>query len=233
MASPAWTDKVFRFRRLPHYVTDAVEAASLISTALGIPLDDTIIRSLATTCLQYDSRELQDCEISFAEAPGGRLILDAHFENLAVLNGVDRELHHTDQSFQTISDISLGLIHQLNTGGWNLKTSKHITSAAHSLGGLVLKDVIVQISDREVVASMLDRVRGAIMFGVPSLGMYQSHLIAMTQGRSNEMLVQDLSRENGNAYLRQLNTRFDGLPFIKKPQIYWAYETKEPPYKGV
>lgn len=117
MASPAWTDKVFRLRRLPHYVTDAFEAASLISTALGIPLDDTVIRSLATTSnqwesppskivtlqlnsipgwLQYDSRERQEWEISFPEAPGGRLILDAHFEGLAVLNDVDREFHHTE-----------------------------------------------------------------------------------------------------------------------------------------
>ncbi|CAG9950102.1 unnamed protein product [Clonostachys rosea f. rosea IK726] len=284
MASPAWTDKVFRLRRLPHYVTDGFEAASLISTALGIPLDDTVIRSLATTSnqwesppskivtlqlnsipgwLQYDSRERQEWEISFPEAPGGRLILDAHFEGLAVLNDVDREFHHTDciaisglashpfgswqphgydksfmwirdevprsipgirmilygynshlvrsQYFQSINDIALGLIHQLDTGGWNLSTSKPIVFLAHSLGGIVLKDAIVQIADREIVASMLDRVRGAIMFGV---GMYRSHLIAMTQGWSNEMLVQDFSRENGHAYLRHLNTRFDGFSFI-------------------
>ncbi|KAK7228386.1 hypothetical protein V2G26_000556 [Clonostachys chloroleuca] len=90
---------------------------SLISTALGIPLDNTVIRSLATASnqwesppskivtlqlnsipgwLQDDSRERQEWEISFTEAPAGKLILDAHFEGLTVLNDVDRQLHRTD-----------------------------------------------------------------------------------------------------------------------------------------
>jgi len=67
------------------------------------------------------------------------------------------------------------------------------------------------------------------MFGVPSMGMQQSHLISMVEGQANELLIQDLSRENGSNYLRQLNKRFDGLSFIKKTRIYWAYETKESP----
>lgn len=98
-------------------MTDVVEAASLISTALGIPLDNTVIRSLATASnqwesppskivtlqlnsipgwLQDDSRERQEWEISFTEAPAGKLILDAHFEGLTVLNDVDRQLHRTE-----------------------------------------------------------------------------------------------------------------------------------------
>jgi|UniRef100_A0A8H7K5Z3 alpha-beta hydrolase superfamily lysophospholipase len=79
------------------------------------------------------------------------------------------------ESFQTISDIALSLIHQLKTGGWNLDSSKPIVFLAHSLGGLVLKDAIVQIARVENVMSILNKFKGAIMFGVPSLGMYQSH----------------------------------------------------------
>ncbi|VUC25820.1 unnamed protein product [Clonostachys rosea] len=131
------------------------------------------------------------------------------------------------ESFQKIGDISLGLIHQLKYGGWGLPSSKPIVFLAHSLGGIVLKDAILQIAGLQLYASILDKVKGAIMFGVPSLGMHQSHLMMMTEGRPNEILVQDLSRDNGSAYLRDLNTRFDGLAFLKRATIYWAYETKE------
>ncbi|CAH0028864.1 unnamed protein product [Clonostachys rhizophaga] len=131
------------------------------------------------------------------------------------------------ESFQTISDIALGLIHQLKTGGWNLNSSKPIVFLAHSLGGLVLKDAIVQIARVESVKSILNKFKGAIMFGVPSLGMHQSHLMTMTKGQANELLSHDLSQGNGNAYLRQLKESFEGLGFLQNARIYWAYETKE------
>ncbi|CAH0002163.1 unnamed protein product [Clonostachys byssicola] len=131
------------------------------------------------------------------------------------------------KSFQSITDIALGLINQLQAGGWTMKSSKSLIFLAHSLGGIVLKDAIVQIADREIVASILDKIKGIIMFGVPNLGIYNSHLIMMTQGQPNESLIQELSRGNGNSYLRELNRRFDGLSFITRAKIYWAYETKE------
>ncbi|KAI9167908.1 Protein SERAC1 [Paramyrothecium foliicola] len=147
----------------------------------------------------------------------------------ALIYGYDSKLVGSS-SFQSISDIALNLIHQLKSGGWNLDSSKPIVFLAHSLGGLVLKEAIIQIADREKsVACILDRVRGAIMFGVPSMGMHQSHLMAMVEGQANELLVEDLSRENGSNYLRSLNKRFDGLSFIRKARIFWAYETKESP----
>jgi hypothetical protein len=75
----------------------------------------------------------------------------------------------------------------------------------------------------------LNNIQGAIMFGVPSLGMEQSHLLAMVEGQANETLVQDLSRGTGNNYLRQLRGRFDGICFTRQARIIWAYETVESP----
>lgn len=66
------------------------------------------------------------------------------------------------------------------------------------------------------------------MFGVPNLGM-QSHLLALVEGQANEFLVDDLSREGGGSYVRDLNTRFKGLSFVDKARILWAYETEESP----
>jgi hypothetical protein len=131
-------------------------------------------------------------------------------------------------SFQSISDIALGFIYHLKSGGWNLESAKPIVFLAHSLGGIILKEALVQVADREKsVTSILNNVQGAIMFGVPSLGMQQSHLMAMVEGQVNSMLVQDLSRENGSSYLRQLNKSFEGISFTRTVQIFWAYETKE------
>ncbi|KAM0511390.1 hypothetical protein ACHAPE_009905 [Trichoderma viride] len=148
----------------------------------------------------------------------------------AVLYGYDSRLISSN-SFQSISGIARGLILDLKSGGWNFPSSRPIIFLAHSLGGIVLKDAIVQIADSgdKSVANILDNLLGAIMFGVPSLGMHQSHLMAMVEGQANEMLVQDLSRQNGSSYLRQLNISFNGLSIVHTVKILWAYETEESP----
>jgi len=135
------------------------------------------------------------------------------------------------KSFQSMSNIAQTLISQLKSGGWNIaSSSKPIIFLAHSLGGLVLKDAIVQMADREnSVREILENLRGAVMFGVPSLGMEQSHLMAMVEGQPNEALVYSLSREGGANYLQRLNKQFDGLSYVRNAQILWAYETEESP----
>ncbi|KAH8895466.1 hypothetical protein GQ53DRAFT_715140 [Thozetella sp. PMI_491] len=294
------SQRVLRLRKLPGRITRPREVAKLLGEALGIVSEHIIIYSLATTydrwenppskmatlqlmsvpeCMQQNPRG-QQWEVPLPGAPGGTLILDAHFEGWTVLNDVEPSKHRTDciaisglashpfgswqtrggdksymwlrdeipisvpgvrallygynsalvggSSFQTISDIALGFIKQLEGGGWNLDSSKPIVFLAHSLGGLVLKEALVQVADRvESVASILDNVQGAIMFGVPSLGMQQSHLMAMVEGQGNDTLVQDLSRHNGTSYLRQLNKSFEGISFTRSVRILWAYETKE------
>jgi hypothetical protein len=133
------------------------------------------------------------------------------------------------KSFQSISDIARTLILHLKTGGWHLTSSKPLVFLAHSLGGIVLKEAIVQMAgSEESISGILANVRGAIMFGVPSLGMEQSHLLAMVDGQSNQSLVEDLSRYSGS-YVRQLHKQFEGLLFLRKARLLWAYETEESP----
>lgn len=148
----------------------------------------------------------------------------------AVLYGYDSQLIGSN-SFQSISDIARSLVLDLKSGGWNLPSSRPIVFQAHSLGGIVLKEAIVQMADSgdKSVAGILDNLLGAIMFGVPSLGMQQSHLMAMAEGQANELLVQDLSRDNGGNYVRQLNKAFNGLSIVHTVKILWAYETEESP----
>jgi len=133
------------------------------------------------------------------------------------------------KSFQSIGDIATKLILHLKSGGWNRHTSKPIVFLAHSLGGLVLMEAIVRIADSrdKSLSSILSNVRGAIMFGVPTLGMDQTHLMSMVEGQPNELLIQALSRDGGNDYIRQLHERFGGLSFLTKTRLFWAYETRQ------
>ncbi|VUC22222.1 unnamed protein product [Clonostachys rosea] len=138
--------------------------------------------------------------------------------------GYDTNLINSN-SFQLISDIARGFIEHLRIGGWSLTSARPIVFLAHSLGGLVLKDALVQIADarNELDRSLLDKVRGAIMFGVPNLGMEQSHLLAMVEGRPNEILVDDLSRKSN--YIMRLDESFSGIAFTSRFTVFWAYET--------
>lgn len=146
-----------------------------------------------------------------------------------IIYGYESSLLKSD-SFQSIGDIAQMLVLQLKLGGWNLPSSKPIVFLAHSLGGLVLKEGIVQIADRDTsFSAILDNILGAVMFGVPSLGMEQCHLMAMVEGQPNECLIEDLSRQTGARYLRDLNKRFEGLSFLRRAKIFWAYETRESP----
>jgi hypothetical protein len=146
----------------------------------------------------------------------------------AIRYGCDSRLTGSSP-FQLIRHIALSLIHHLKSGDWNLMSSKPIVFLAHSLGGLVLEDVIIRIADSSDsrFSSILRNVQGAIMFGVPSLKMKQDHLRAMVEGQMNETLIRDLSGENGASYLRQQNKRFDGISFPRKTTTFWAYETED------
>jgi len=145
-----------------------------------------------------------------------------------LIYGYDSKLADST-SFQSVADIARKFILHLKSGGWNRPSSKPIVFLAHSLGGLVLMEAIIQIAESrdQRISSILDHIRGAIMFGVPTLGMDQAHLMAMVEGQPNESLIQDLSRDGGNDYIRTLHGRFDGLSFLKRAPLVWAYETKQ------
>ncbi|CAH0046161.1 unnamed protein product [Clonostachys solani] len=143
-----------------------------------------------------------------------------------IVYGYDSNLINTT-SFQTIKDIARCFVHQLDPGGWNLESAKPLVFLAHSLGGLVLKQAIVLMANNKI--PILEKIKGAIMFGVPNFGMEVSHLMAMTKHQANDALIQDLSRRNVGSYLKPLHESFDGLIFVRHILIYWAYETKETP----
>ncbi|KAH8900918.1 hypothetical protein GQ53DRAFT_608318, partial [Thozetella sp. PMI_491] len=154
-------------------------------------------------------------------APGTRVIIYGYDSSLIESN-----------SFQSINDIARGLLEQLRASGCHKASAKDLIFLAHSLGGIVLKDTLVQIAGTQnnLDHSLIDKIRGAVMFGVPSLGMEQSFLLSMVEGQANETLVEDLSRDS--SYLRNLDKSYQGIAKLRELQIHYAYETRSSPTLG-
>ncbi|KAK9413454.1 putative NACHT domain-containing protein [Seiridium unicorne] len=144
-----------------------------------------------------------------------------------ILYGYDTTLVNSN-SFQSILDLALGLLNQIKANGWNSPTSKPLVFLAHSLGGIVLKQAFVSLANSMQRDDLLrNAIKGAIFFGVPNLGMEQSHLLAMVNGQPNAAIIADLSVNS--QYLCQLDKQFSGIAYLQGVQLYWAYETRKSP----
>ncbi|KAH6641222.1 hypothetical protein F5144DRAFT_482650 [Chaetomium tenue] len=149
-----------------------------------------------------------------------------------ILYGYDTKLAGS-HSFQGISHLALGFISQIRANGGALDHARPLVFLAHSLGGIVLKDALCRLAnsqDNSLERKILTRCKGAIMFGVPNLGMEQSHLLTLVQGHSIEHLVQDLSRESATyGYLSRLERSFAGISNLGEMTFYWVFETDKSP----
>lgn len=150
----------------------------------------------------------------------------------AILYGYDTKLHNS-QSFQGIPDLAHDLINQLQAYGWGRSSTKPIVFLAHSLGGLVLKEALVQLakSNDNAHKTLLDAVLGAVFFGVPNLGMEQTDLRSIVQNNPNELLVDDIGRPSN--YLRRLDEAFAMESATTRLRCFWAFETSESPTVAV
>ncbi|KAK4448922.1 hypothetical protein QBC34DRAFT_100924 [Podospora aff. communis PSN243] len=144
-----------------------------------------------------------------------------------LIYGYDTTLRDST-SFQTIADLAGRFILDMKSYGWASPTAKPVVFLAHSLGGVLLKQVMVMLANSgEAESSILGRIGGAVFFGVPSKGMEVSQLLAMTKDQPNHALVSDLSV--GSPYLVNLGMQFEGIAELRRMKIFWAYETKQSP----
>ncbi|KAI1354798.1 hypothetical protein F5Y01DRAFT_239570 [Xylaria sp. FL0043] len=132
------------------------------------------------------------------------------------------------QSIERIKDLASRLITLLTTYGWGTRSSKPIIFLAHSLGGLLIRDALRQLTDSstEECRRLLSNIHGALYFGVPNLGIEHGSLWDIAQGNPNETLIEDIGR--GSNYLRRLNesSTHKSVNHLKQ---FWAYETLESP----
>ncbi|KAK9789500.1 putative NACHT domain-containing protein [Seiridium cardinale] len=138
--------------------------------------------------------------------------------------GYDTSLNDVT-SFQLVSDLASALVGHLTGDEFTSSTAPSMMFLAHSLGGIVLKEAIGRLANSgKTFNHLLSLIKGAIMFGVPNLGMEQSHLRALVGHQPNRAFVDQLA--NGAEYLSALDQSFLGHRSNREFKVFWAYETR-------
>lgn len=94
----------------------------------------------------------------------------------------------------------------------------------HSVGGLLIKDALVRLcrGDNDGM-DIINMITGAVMLGVPNLGMNIEPLLPLVTGQPNEALVRSLQR--GSRYLSDLmHSCQESIP--KSIRLFSFYETE-------
>ncbi|TPX16068.1 uncharacterized protein E0L32_004063 [Thyridium curvatum] len=129
---------------------------------------------------------------------------------------------HQSHSFQNLIDLSRALLGDLQ--GLRGRDHDHPTVfIGHSLGGLVIKEAVV--NDQNVLT--LEGVLGFVFFGVPHLGMATRSLVPLVNNQPNRCLVESLNKNS--AFLQHLDNDFNKMISGKGPKVVSFYETEESP----
>jgi hypothetical protein len=143
----------------------------------------------------------------------------------SIIYGYDTRLIHS-HSFQGVEDLALSFLAQLKSIGRGLRSAKPVNFMAHSLGGIVLKNTLLEMANSgDAGEFMLSLVLQVVLFGVPNRGMELSHLLPMVHGQPNEGLIHLLSPES--PFLVDLDQRFSGISTIRNTRLISFYETQE------
>lgn len=143
-----------------------------------------------------------------------------------LLYGYKTELQNSN-SFQRIPDIARTLVTFLECLSRSSERQRPMVFIAHSLGGIVLQEALVQlthtVSHIKGLGSLLEKVVGAIFFGVPNHGMAIEHLLSLAEGNPNHRLIEDIKPES--RYLGYLGPQFEQR--LPGKVFLWGYETQE------
>ncbi|KAF4302999.1 hypothetical protein GTA08_BOTSDO08663 [Botryosphaeria dothidea] len=140
--------------------------------------------------------------------------------------GYDTQLVGSD-SFQSISDLATSFCHTLHAmrsqpGG----RRRSLVIMAHSLGGILVKQALIQMSDsaEKSYRDILHRaLKGIVFFGVPNQGMNISSLLPMVGSNANLHLLSTLGDK--------FNATFLHSPFLQdQAQRFQAILDHAPPH---
>ena len=128
------------------------------------------------------------------------------------------------ESFQNLGDIASSFRASLKEVTSNMTLMRPFIFIAHSLGGLVLKQALLQmaISEDEDDARHLKETFDILFFGVPNQGMELSSLYPMAHGQLNMAFLSTLDRNS--VHLQNLVTEFNRI-VLSDTRIMSFYET--------
>ncbi|KFY64655.1 hypothetical protein V496_03120 [Pseudogymnoascus sp. VKM F-4515 (FW-2607)] len=145
-----------------------------------------------------------------------------------MIYGYDTQLHGST-SFQDLeslaSSLRASIAAQRTLGPINPKPrTVPLVFVAHSLGGLIVKEAIIQIKNDKKHQDLLESIYGALFFGVPSQGMEIASLVPMVAGQPNQALLHTLGKES--QLLRNQSRDFPKAFDSKDSEIFCYYETE-------
>ncbi|KAK0619440.1 ankyrin repeat-containing domain protein [Immersiella caudata] len=133
-------------------------------------------------------------------------------------------------SFQNLDDLANSLRDSLLSQAQPCAT-KPVIFIAHSLGGLILKQMLISLSKSNSVDSkrLLDTVCGIAFFGVPHDGMDVTSFIPMVGDGPNRFLVESFSHFNSHALDMQRRDFHSALGPEGSVEVVCFYETEMSP----
>lgn len=131
------------------------------------------------------------------------------------------------KSFQTIPDLAVSLAGTMKAMEWSAPSSRPVLFLVHSLGGVILKQALVMLAGGgSQERAVIEKIKGAIFFGVPSQKMSMPDLFTMLGSQPNTALLKDLAESD---FLASLDEQFGNISYLQKMQLFWAFETKVTP----
>ncbi|KFY62216.1 hypothetical protein V497_02506 [Pseudogymnoascus sp. VKM F-4516 (FW-969)] len=165
-----------------------------------------------------DGQHMWLCDSLPRDLPGAQIMI----------YGYDTQLHGS-KSFQDLeslaSSLRASIAAQRTFGSTNAKSrAVPLVFIAHSLGGLIVKEAIIQMEKDKKHQDLLESIYGGLFFGVPSLGMEIASLIPMVKCQPNQALLHTLGKES--QLLRNQSRDFPKAFASKESEIFCYYETE-------
>ncbi|OBT42034.1 hypothetical protein VE00_07424 [Pseudogymnoascus sp. WSF 3629] len=153
------------------------------------------------------------CDSLPRDLPGARVMI----------YGYDSQLQGSN-SFQDIESLATSFREMLQS----LRTKTvPLILIAHSLGGIIVKEAIIQMNGNKNSHDLIRSIYGAIFFGVPSQGMDIAHLFPLVEGQANTDLLRSLGKES--KILRDQCRNFPKAFGKEDSEIFCYYETEKSP----
>ena len=156
--------------------------------------------------------------------------LPGHLQSARVLiYGYDSKLAES-RSYQNLEDVASKFRQSLSVVLGGRISSRPLIFIAHSLGGLVLKQAMIEMASEDASAAEFENFKATfaiLFFGVPNQGMDTRSLHAMVRGQPNEPFTLYFHRDAG--FLHQLINKFRETFHFQDSHIISFFETKASP----
>ena len=151
------------------------------------------------------------------QLPGARVMLYGYDSTLA-----------NSTSSQNLGDVASRFRESLLVNIGKRTNCRPLIFIAHSLGGLVLKQAIIQMASGN--SADLENLRATFaifFFGVPNQGMDIKSLYAMVRGQVNIQLL--AACDKNSSHLQELASRFQAVFDFRDSHVVSFFETDESP----